>query len=121
MQSTTITWIGHATVLIQLPGITILTDPTLFDRIGPSFFGLTIGIKRYNKVAIDINDLPPIDLVLISHAHLDHLDEESLRAITRKQPYKVVCITALNTKKRLKDFQWLEIYELDWDQEMDIL
>jgi L-ascorbate metabolism protein UlaG (beta-lactamase superfamily) len=121
MQSTTITRIGHATVLIQLPEVTILTDPAIFDRIGPSFFGLTIGPKRYTKAAIDINDLPPIDLVLISHAHFDHLDEESLRAITRKQPYKVTCITALNTKKWLKDFQRQEIYELDRDQEMDIL
>ena len=121
MQSTTITWIGHATVLIQLPNFTVLTDPVLFDRIGISFFGLpTIGLKRIHKAAMNINELPPIDLVLISHAHFDHLDIQSLRAITHKQPYKIECITAFNTKKRLKNFQRKEVFELDWDQDIDI-
>lgn len=121
MQSTTITWIGHATVLIQLPNFTILTDPVLFDRIGISFFGLpTIGLKRLHKAAITINELPPIDLVLISHAHMDHLDVQSLRALTHKQPYKIICITAFNTKKWLKNLQWKEVFELDWDQDLII-
>lgn len=122
MEQTIITRIGHATVLIQLPHITILTDPVFFDRIGISLFGLTtVGPKRLHKAAISINDLPPIDLVLISHAHFDHLDVQSLRAITHKQPYKIECITAFNTKKRLKNLQRKEVYELDWDQEIDIL
>ena len=121
MQHTSITWIGHATVLIQLPNFTILTDPVLFDRIGISFFGLpTIGLKRLHKAAMNVNELPPIDLVLISHAHMDHLDVQSLRAITHKQPYKITCITAFNTKKRLKNFQWKEVFELDRDQDIDI-
>lgn len=121
MQSTTITWIGHATVLIQLPNFTILTDPVLFDRIGISFFGLpTIGLKRLHKAAMTIEELPPIDLILISHAHMDHLDTQSLRALTHKQPYKITCITAFNTKRRLKNFQWKEVFELDRDQDIDI-
>jgi len=122
MEQTTITRIGHATVLIELPHITILTDPVLFDRIGISFFGLpTMGLKRLHKAALSIHELPPIDLVLISHAHFDHLDVQSLRVISHKQPYKIECITAFNTKKRLKNLQRKEVYELDWDQEIDIL
>ena len=122
MEQTTVTRIGHATVLIQLPQITILTDPVFFDRIGISLFGLTtLWPKRINKAALDINELPPIDLVLISHAHFDHLDVQSLRAITHRQPYKIQCITAFNTKKWLKNFQRKEVYELDWNQEIDIL
>jgi L-ascorbate metabolism protein UlaG (beta-lactamase superfamily) len=122
MEQTTITRIGHATVLIQLPHMTILTDPVLFDRIGISLFGLPpLGLKRVYKAALSIDELPQIDLVLISHAHMDHLDVQSLRAITRKQPYKISCITAFNTKTRLKNFQRKEVYELDWNQEIDIL
>lgn len=81
----------------------------------------TIGLKRLHQAALTIEELPPIDLVLISHAHMDHLDVQSLRAITRKQPYKITCITAFNTKKRLHYFQRKEVYELDWNQEIDLL
>jgi L-ascorbate metabolism protein UlaG (beta-lactamase superfamily) len=69
---------------------------------------------------MNINELPPIDLILISHAHFDHLDVQSLRAITHKQPYKITCITAFNTKTWLKNFQWKEVFELDWDQDIVI-
>ena len=69
---------------------------------------------------MNIDELPPIDLVLVSHAHFDHLDRQSLRAITHKNPYKITCITALNTKVRLDDLQWEKVYELDWDQEIEI-
>lgn len=52
---------------------------------------------------------------------MDHLDVVSLRALTHHQPYKIKCITAINTKKRLKGFQWQQVYELDWNQSLEIL
>lgn len=122
MDTTRITWLGHSTVLIQLPHLTILTDPVLFTRIGVKFWGFpTIGLKRYTPPAMTIEELPPIDLVLISHAHMDHLDVHTLQKLTHKQPYQIICITAYNTKKRLSQFQRREVYELDRDQELEIL
>lgn len=121
-EQTKITWIGHSSVLIELPYITILTDPVFFSRVGIKLPGLpTIWIKRFTEPALRIEELPPIDLVLISHAHMDHLDVVSLRALTHHQPYKIKCITAINTKKRLKGFQWQQVYELDWNQSLEIL
>ena len=121
-QKTTITWIGHSTILIELPDITIITDPVLFSRIGikiPWF--PTFGLKRYTPPARGIEDLPPIDLVLLSHAHMDHLDIMSLRALSHREPYKLVCVTAYNTDKWIDHLQWKKIYELDRNQELEIL
>lgn len=120
-QKTVITRIGHATVLIQLPYCTILTDPVLFDRIGITFWWLpTLGPKRLSPAAFTVEQLPPIDIILLSHAHMDHMDIKTLRALTHRQPYQITCITAFNTKKRIKNFQRKETYELDRDQEFTL-
>lgn len=120
--TTTITWIGHSTVLIQLPALTILTDPVFFARIGVKIPWLpTIGPKRYTNPALSLEELPPIDLVLFSHAHMDHMDVMSMRALTRRQPYKITAVTAYNTAKWIKRFQRKKVYELDRDQELDLL
>src|SRR6266849_6077288 len=70
----TAAWIGHSTVLLNFFGITILTDPVLFPRIGIRLPFLTIGPKRLTRPAMEFHELPPIDLVLLSHAHFDHID-----------------------------------------------
>ena len=75
----TVTWIGHSTVLVQLDGVTFLTDPTWADRSGP--FSGFIGVRRYTPPGIAFDDLPPIDFVLISHDHYDHLDEPTVRRL----------------------------------------
>jgi L-ascorbate metabolism protein UlaG (beta-lactamase superfamily) len=67
-----LTYVGHATVLIELDGVRILTDPVLRDRLGP--------LRRHGPTPVPSN-LDPIDAVLISHAHPDHFDRASLRAI----------------------------------------
>jgi len=77
----TITWIGHATVLINFYGKIILTDPLLVNRLSPIYIGghKNIGVKRVTDLPIKYKDLPSIDLVIISHAHRDHLDLASLK------------------------------------------
>lgn len=75
-----VTWIGHATVLIQTAGLNILTDPVWSKRTGP--FGR--GPKRVRPPGVRIEDLPRIDLVLISHDHYDHLDLPTLRRLWQR-------------------------------------
>ncbi|PYR30135.1 MAG: hypothetical protein DMF90_28370 [Acidobacteria bacterium] len=70
-------WIGHSTTLIQTPHLNIITDPILFDSIGPSVFG----INAVTNPGVRIESLPPIDVILISHNHRDHLDLRSLHAL----------------------------------------
>jgi L-ascorbate metabolism protein UlaG (beta-lactamase superfamily) len=74
----TICWIGHSTVLINFYGLNVLTDPALGNRIGFSLGLGTAGPKRYIEPALKAGDLPPIDVVLLSHAHMDHMDIPSL-------------------------------------------
>lgn len=77
----TATWLGHSTVLIGFYGFNILTDPALCRRIGADTFLGTVGPKRLIAPALRPEQLPTIDLVLLSHAHMDHLDLPTLRAL----------------------------------------
>src|SRR6266446_319141 len=77
----TVTWIGHSTLLVQLDGVNLLTDPTWSERLGP--LSGTIGVRRFTPPGIAFEDLPPIDAVLISHDHYDHLDEPTVRRLVR--------------------------------------
>jgi N-acyl-phosphatidylethanolamine-hydrolysing phospholipase D len=76
-----ITWVGHSTFLIQLEGRNILTDPIFTDRASPVYFA---GPKRVTPPGIRLDQLPHIDVVLISHDHHDHLNEHSVRGILRR-------------------------------------
>ena len=76
-------WIGHATVLVQFDGITILKDPIFSDICGPINHGVSeqwglFGYRRYRPPSCKIEDLPKIDAVVISHDHYDHLDKPSV-------------------------------------------
>lgn len=73
-----VTWIGHATVLLQYRGINILTDPIFSDRTSPLGF---LGPKRHTPPSVKLRDMPPIDYVLISHSHYDHLDKKTVQQI----------------------------------------
>src|SRR5512132_307058 len=70
----TLAWLGHATVLINFYGVRVLTDPTLFARIGVDLGIGSLGPLRQVRCALASDALPEIDLVLVSHAHFDHLD-----------------------------------------------
>ena len=79
--SITAAWLGHSTVLINFYGVNILTDPVLLRRIGPDLRVGTLGPKRLVRSALPPHKLPPIDVVLLSHAHMDHLNFPSLRRL----------------------------------------
>ncbi len=82
-----VTWVGHATVLIQVAGFNILTDPVWAERASPLSFA---GPKRVSEAAISKDALPPIDLVLISHDHYDHLDVATLRWLDAAHKPRVI-------------------------------
>jgi len=76
-----VSWLGHCTVLMRIGGMTVLTDPVLSHRIGVRVGPLVVGPHRQGEPAVDPDTLPPIDLVLVSHAHFDHLDKPTLRKL----------------------------------------
>ena len=81
-----VTWIGHATVLIQTQGLNILTDPIWSERTGP--FGR--GPRRVAEPGVRFEDLPPIDVVLVSHNHYDHMDLPTLRRLAARDRPRIV-------------------------------
>ena len=92
-----VTWIGHATVLVQTRGLNILTDPIWSDRASPFSF---IGPKRVRAPGVRIDDLPRIDLVLISHNHYDHLDLPTLQRLWRRD--RPLIVTSVGNDSILK-------------------
>jgi L-ascorbate metabolism protein UlaG (beta-lactamase superfamily) len=93
-------------------GVTILTDPVLFPRVGIRLPGITIGPKRLTAPALKFHDLPQIDLILLSHAHFDHLDLRTLGCFDETTRV----ITARGTSDLLKRTRFSEITELGWDE-----
>jgi L-ascorbate metabolism protein UlaG (beta-lactamase superfamily) len=108
----TFAWIGHATVLINFFGVKILTDPVLFSRIGIRLPGFTIGPKRLTAPALQFHELPPIDLILLSHAHFDHFD---LRTLDQFDKYTTV-IAAPHTSDLLRWTRLRDVTELRWGE-----
>jgi L-ascorbate metabolism protein UlaG (beta-lactamase superfamily) len=105
----TVCWIGHATVLINFCGVTVLTDPVLGSRIGLSLGLGTAGPKRFIAPALKLKELPPIDLVLLSHAHMDHMD---LSSLARLKP--ALTVTAKRTTDILTGVQ--KPVEVGWGE-----
>jgi len=116
-----IAWIGHSTMLINFYGTIILTDPVLFERIGVYFLGLVFGPNRYSLPALEFDEVPKPDLVLLSHAHMDHMDYKTLVNFTDKFPGEIDCITAYNTSDVVADLDWKSLAELDWGDEKQLL
>src|SRR5262249_4783070 len=100
----TAAWLGHSTILLNFYGLTILTDPVLGKRAGADTMVGTIGAKRLIAPALRARQLPPIDLVLLSHAHMDHLDPATLRALPgAPRAVAAHATTDLLESTRLKD------------------
>jgi L-ascorbate metabolism protein UlaG (beta-lactamase superfamily) len=104
------TWIGHATVLLKFGQVNVLTDPVFSKRIGMSVAARTFGLARLAPPACKLDDLPPIDIVLLSHAHFDHLDKPTLKHIASD---RTVVVTAERTR-RLVPSGFAEVVELGW-------
>lgn len=103
-------WVGHATVLLRIGDVNILTDPVFSKRIGMSVATRTFGLARVAPPACRLDDLPPIDIVLISHAHFDHLDKPTLAHISSD---RTVVVTAERTRG-LVPGRFAEVVELGW-------
>jgi len=101
-----VTVVGHATVLVQVGGLNLLTDPVLSSRIGPYSW---LGVKRVRPPALGFGDLPRIDVVLLSHDHYDHLDRPTLAALERRDAPLVV-----TGRKAGRKVPCRRIVELDW-------
>jgi L-ascorbate metabolism protein UlaG (beta-lactamase superfamily) len=80
----TVAWLGHATVLINFYGTWLLTDPALRSRVGVRVGALTLGPRRLVRPALSVRELPALDAVLVSHAHMDHCDMGTLRRLPRR-------------------------------------
>ncbi|MFQ5799300.1 MAG: MBL fold metallo-hydrolase, partial [Bacteroidota bacterium] len=83
----TITWVGHSTLLIQMEGLNILSDPVWASRVGPMNF---VGSRRWTEPAMRIDQLPELDAVIISHNHYDHFDMDAVKAIQAHNPSVVM-------------------------------
>lgn len=104
-------WLGHSTVLLKMDGFTVLTDPVLFDRVGLRYGPLTLGLKRLTAPALQTYELPAIDLILLSHAHMDHMDTATLRSL---ESQRTVVVTASKTSDIFRAPRFGTVHELAW-------
>jgi L-ascorbate metabolism protein UlaG (beta-lactamase superfamily) len=110
-----VTFINHATVLIQTAGLNILTDPIWSDRASPFTWA---GPKRHRPPGLRFEDLPPIEVVLLSHNHYDHMDIATL--IRLKNEHQPQFINGLGNRALLKKHGIVEAIELDWWQKTEL-
>ena len=110
----TLAWLGQSTVLINFYGTWILTDPVFSDRCGIHLGPLTVGPRRLVQLPIRPEDLPPIDLILISHAHMDHTDIPSLQKVGSAKH----AIVAANTMDIYAPLKMKDVREIDWGDHM---
>ena len=112
-------WIGHATVLLRVGGMNILTDPVFSRRVGMTIGRITMGVARVLPPAVDVAHLPTIDAVLLSHAHFDHLDRPSLKRLVAGPARHATVVTAQNTR-RLVPRAHRRVIELPWDESCEV-
>jgi len=110
-------WIGHSTVLLSIDGFTILTDPVFSAKIGINFGAMTIGLKRLVEPALQISAFPRPDLILLSHAHMDHFDLPSLRRLANRE---TAVVTAASTSDLLRVSHYRGVHELKWNESVQI-
>jgi L-ascorbate metabolism protein UlaG (beta-lactamase superfamily) len=110
----TLSWLGHATVLMNFYGTWLITDPALRSRVGVRFGGVTVGPRRMVRPALSIAELPPVDAVLVSHAHMDHCDLGTLQRFPRA--------TRIATQRGLSDLfrRFKQVSELNWGESVEI-
>jgi N-acyl-phosphatidylethanolamine-hydrolysing phospholipase D len=107
-----ITWVGHATLLVQVDGLSVLTDPNWSERAGPTSF---IGARRLNAPGLAFEALPRIDVVTISHDHYDHLDLPTVKRLAAT--HDPLFVVPLGMAAWFADNGMSRVVELDWWQE----
>jgi N-acyl-phosphatidylethanolamine-hydrolysing phospholipase D len=105
----TVTWVGHSTVLVRLDGVSVLTDPQWSERASPLSF---VGPRRVMPPGVRFEDLPPIDLVVISHDHYDHLDAPTIERLWAT--HRPRFLVPLGLKAWFADLGIHDVDELDW-------
>lgn len=108
------TFVNHSTVLLQFGGLNVLTDPVFSPAVGP--FG-RVGPKRHHAPGVPFEALPPVDLVLISHDHYDHLDAPSVKRLAREHSPRF--LAPLGNAARLRRWGAAKVDELDWWQRVE--
>ncbi len=106
-----VTWIGHATALVQIGNTNLLTDPHFSERASPVQWA---GPKRWQPPAVRIEELPRIDIVLISHSHYDHLDQDSVRALNAQAGGPPLFVVPLGIERWLESVGVTHTRALDW-------
>lgn len=107
-----VTWLGHSTLLLEIDGHRVLTDPVFGERASPLSFA---GPKRFHPVPATLDELPPLDAVLLSHDHYDHLCASTMRALAKKE---MPIVTSLGVGARLEALGIApeRVRELDWGE-----
>ena len=113
-----ITWLGHATLLLRVAGVNVLTDPHLTGRASPLSW---VGPKRRVPPALTFAQLPRIDAVVISHNHYDHLDRESVERLNSQAGGPPRFFVPLGLKAWFKDLGIENVVELDWWDRRDYM
>jgi N-acyl-phosphatidylethanolamine-hydrolysing phospholipase D len=106
----TVTWVGHTTFLIQIGGLNVLTDPIWSERASPVQFA---GPKRWVPPAVDFDALPPIDVILLSHDHYDHLDSSTVSRLAKRYP-AIRWYAPLGVEAFLRRHGARDVVQSDW-------
>ncbi|WP_084531520.1 MBL fold metallo-hydrolase [Nocardia miyunensis] len=106
-----VTWYGHASTLLEVDGYRILTDPVWSERVSPSAI---VGPARLHPVPVPLSELPPVDAIVISHDHYDHLDRDTVTGLVASQDAPFVVPIGIGAHLRMWDVPEHRIVELDW-------
>ncbi|MGB8954555.1 MAG: MBL fold metallo-hydrolase [Tumebacillaceae bacterium] len=106
----TVAWVGHSTLLIHFFGVKILTDPVFAEKVGVKIAGpWIVGPKRHTAPALTLDEIGEVDVILLSHAHLDHFDLPTLKRLSNP---RTEVVTASNTGRLLRRFAFGRVHEL---------
>ncbi len=110
------TWIGHSTILLQMAGLNVITDPMFSERAFPVQW---LGPRRIMPPSLALDALPPIDVVLLSHCHYDHMDKPAVKYIARAHP-DAAWVAPLGLAAYLRGWGVRNVTELDWWQSIEV-